>query len=65
MQTFDNKNLQKQSELQSILLDQLTDINYCFSAKNIHELFDRLNQLKSTWAADVISLLEKKSALIL
>ena len=65
MQTFDNKNLQKQSELQSILLDQLTDINYCFSAKNIHELFNRLNQLKSTWAADVISLLEKKSALML
>lgn len=65
MQTFDSNNLQKQSELQSVLLGQLTDINYCFSAKDVHELFDRLIQLKSPWANEIINLLEKKSALML
>jgi enoyl-CoA hydratase/carnithine racemase len=65
LQTFDSNNLQKQSKLESILLSRLTDINTCFSADNIHELFNRLNQLQTPWSFDVISLLEKKSALML
>lgn len=65
LQTFDSNILQKRSESESVLLSRLTDINTCFSANTIHELFDRLNQLKTPWASEVISLLEKKSALML
>ncbi|KAL1506405.1 hypothetical protein ABEB36_005775 [Hypothenemus hampei] len=54
-------NFQKEDKSEFSLAPYLDQINACFSAPTIEEIYDRLNKDGSKWAQDTINLLNKMS----